>query len=976
MGSTPNNTVSCSVLAGDNNLDNRRMQVFKEFRVLSWNVRGLVNKFSQRQLKDLLFLHRPTFCFVMEPQCLFERRAVWLHYSGYERVVIAEATGRSGGIWLLQRRGHPFTVSVLHISTRTISISVGRGSWCVIGDWNEVTGPSQSTGYSFSQHRADVLNEFLQHCDLTVIQSIGTPFTWRRSSTGVNIHSQKCLDYAATDTDWIGNFPFGIVETLNRGNSDHNPLILHCHREPNIQGLPQPPFRRHEAWADHPAYLKVITDKWQLGNGDFLHNMNSIREASISFNRTCFGNIGARKRKIQRRLLGIQRIQNRVDSARLAILERQLLTEHNSILHQEELIWFQKSREKILLQGDRNTRFFQTAAKIHKTKSAIHGLQINNVWTSEEAILRGHAIAHFQSRFSDHSITLAGCEYTEPLAPLDPDIELSVTQSISNMEIKQVIDSCPPYSAPGDPLSPYLFVIVMEKLTRTINREVSARNWDPVVLSRGGPVLSHLLFVDDVILMAQANEVTAKTVNVVLQAFAEEAGLAINLSKSQIIFSAATPERKRNRIRQQLSIPTTEVFDKYLGFPIIVGRRKVSHFEFIIERISRRLPPWRAKFLNKAARTTLACSVLSTIPVYFMQIAWFPEKTCQQIDSIIKRIIWKYRDGRGLHLVNWETVATPRRLGGLGIRKARQMNIAMLGKKVSEYIEGPSSLWVEALSGRFGRGYEGIKRPKTQSSSVWTALRRCFSIIATGFTYRIGNGETNFWEGIYFQGKPIKCLVDYVHISDSDKSCRQMITNGRWDIPSLHTNFPAHIKKALMEARNLYLHPSVPDRWCWSVGSKGKNSVTSCYEWLLRQDANADTKWKKIWRLDVPEKINFSCWLIGHRSLPTKALRHQRHLDSTGDCTICGDGTKTWVHLFFTCPWTVQVWVGLIQHGFHNRLAHTIPYDNQSLDFILKAPVGLRFALWFMWLERNHRVFEKPSDSPCAVVRNILSFFH
>ncbi|CAA0806070.1 Unknown protein [Striga hermonthica] len=373
----------------------------------------------------------------------------------------------------------------------------------------------------------------------------------------------------------------------------------------------------------------------------------------------------------------------------------------------------------------------------------------------------------------------------------------------------------------------------MERLTRTINREVSTHNWDPIVLSRGGPALSHLLFANDVLIMAQANVATAKTVNKVLHAFADEAGLAINLSKSEIIFSVSTPTAKRNRICHHLFIPMTDAFDKYLGFPIIAGRRKVSHFEFIIERISRRLPPWRAKFLNKAARTTLARSVVSTIPVYFMQIAWFPEKTCQQIDSIIKRFIWRDRDGRGLHLVKWQTVAKPRRLGGLGLRQTRQMNITMLGKKVSNYIEGTPSLWVVALSHRFGRGYEGIKGSKTQSSSVWTALRRCFSIIANGFTYRLGNEETNFWEGIYLQGKPINCLVDYVHISDSDKSCCQLIVNGRFDLQSLHTPFPDHIIKALTDARNIYLHPYVPDRWCWSVGSIGKYSVASCYDWLL-----------------------------------------------------------------------------------------------------------------------------------------------
>ncbi|CAA0815635.1 Unknown protein [Striga hermonthica] len=615
------------------------------------------------------------------------------------------------------------------------------------------------------------------------MKNMGPPFTWRRSSTGDNIHSQKCLDYAAGDSEWIANFPFGMVETLNRGNSDHNPLLLHCCRKPNTQGLPQSPFRWHEAWADHPDYLHVLTDNWNLGNGDFLFNLNSVGDAFCSFNRTCFGNIGDRKRKIQRRLLGIQRIQTRVDSARLTILEGQLLKEYNSILHQEELIWFQKSREKILLHGDRNTRYFQTAAKIYKNNSTIHGLQIDNYWTSDETTLRRHVMAHFESRFTDSPDIPIGCGYTEPLAPPAPPAPvtaLSVTQTATNMEIKRAVNSCPSYSAPGpdgfpaafykkfwqhigsdvcefirtifanghfraslgfsylclilkittpltikdyrpislcnviykfvtkvilyrlrpilvqcigheqsaflpgrgtsnnvivlhevlhklkqrqrvpelvikidldkaydrvkwkyirdslaqmgldspsvtlimecvtsvhfailwngrpsteiypsrglrqgDPISPYLFVIIMERLTRTINREVRSGNWAPIRLTRGGPAISHLLFADDVLIMAQANFTTATTISRVLNAFADEAGLAINLNKSQIVFSASTSDANRNCICHQLAIPTTDAFDKYLGFPIIAGRRKVSHFEFILERIAGRLTPWR-----------------------------------------------------------------------------------------------------------------------------------------------------------------------------------------------------------------------------------------------------------------------------------------------------------------------------------------------------------------------------------------------
>ncbi|CAA0832893.1 Unknown protein [Striga hermonthica] len=84
---------------------------------------------------------------------------------------------------------------------------------------------------------------------------------------------------------------------------------------------------------------------------------------------------------------------------------------------------------------------------------------------------------------------------------------------------------------------------------------------------------------------------------------------------------------------------------------------------------------------------------------------------------------------------------------------------------------------------------------------------------------------------------------------------------------------------------------------------------------------------------------------------------------------------ENWVHMFFECSWTAPVWAGLIYHGFPHRLAHTIPLDSQAFDFIVHAPTGLRFALWFLWVERNNRVFGKPSSSPYTVVRDILTFF-
>lgn len=64
---------------------------------------------------------------------------------------------------------------------------------------------------------------------------------------------------------------------------------------------------------------------------------------------------------------------------------------------------------------------------------------------------------------------------------------------------------------------------------------------------------------------------------------------------------------------------------------------------------------------------------------YCLQQVWVPTKICSDIDVAIQKIIWKGSGNHGIHLVNWDVVAQSRRFGGLGLRKARDHNIALLG---------------------------------------------------------------------------------------------------------------------------------------------------------------------------------------------------------------------------------------------------------------------------------------------------------
>lgn len=56
----------------------------------------------------------------------------------------------------------------------------------------------------------------------------------------------------------------------------------------------------------------------------------------------------------------------------------------------------------------------------------------------------------------------------------------------------------------GDPVSPYVFVLCMERLSQAIELKVQEGKWKPATFGKDKVTLSHLLFADDLILFAEA----------------------------------------------------------------------------------------------------------------------------------------------------------------------------------------------------------------------------------------------------------------------------------------------------------------------------------------------------------------------------------------------------------------------------------------------------------------------------------------
>ncbi|RVW24229.1 LINE-1 reverse transcriptase-like [Vitis vinifera] len=154
----------------------------------------------------------------------------------------------------------------------------------------------------------------------------------------------------------------------------------------------------------------------------------------------------------------------------------------------------------------------------------------------------------------------------------------------------------------GDPLSPYLFVLVMEAFSSLLRKAVAGGFVSACkARSRGGEGVnvSHLLFADDTLVFCGASKVQLLHLNWILMWFEAMSGLRINLDKSELI-----PVGCVNNVEELAaaigckvgSLPTS-----YLGLPLGAQYRSRAVWDGVEERMRKNWLDGRANTYPKEA---------------------------------------------------------------------------------------------------------------------------------------------------------------------------------------------------------------------------------------------------------------------------------------------------------------------------------------------------------------------------------------
>jgi len=107
--------------------------------------------------------------------------------------------------------------------------------------------------------------------------------------------------------------------------------------------------------------------------------------------------------------------------------------------------------------------------------------------------------------------------------------------------------------------------------------------------------------------------------------------------KSRVYFSPNTKDSQIDKICNILGMESTDDLGRYLGVPTINGRVTRAQYQYVLERLDKRLAGWKTTCLSLAGRATLVQSTLAAILTYTMQTTRLPRSVCDDIDRKVRR---------------------------------------------------------------------------------------------------------------------------------------------------------------------------------------------------------------------------------------------------------------------------------------------------------------------------------------------------
>ncbi|GJT07883.1 RNA-directed DNA polymerase, eukaryota, reverse transcriptase zinc-binding domain protein [Tanacetum coccineum] len=227
----------------------------------------------------------------------------------------------------------------------------------------------------------------------------------------------------------------------------------------------------------------------------------------------------------------------------------------------------------------------------------------------------------------------------------------------------------------GDPISPYLFTLVMEVFSLTMQRNVDKNSQFKYNFGCKDLQITHLCFADDLLVLCNGDIGSIRVIKQTLQEFSKASGLVPSLHKS-IVFFGSVPLDSQQLILAELLFSVGTLPVRYLGVPLINKRISLNNCKQLVDKVRCKVQDWKNKDLSYAGRLQLVASMLAAMQLYwacvffsqrkqlgtlivFLKVFYGVVENCKKaLMDITERIIHKFGNGKQVTMRydNWSVI--------------------------------------------------------------------------------------------------------------------------------------------------------------------------------------------------------------------------------------------------------------------------------------------------------------------------------
>ncbi|XP_042505477.1 uncharacterized protein LOC122082041 [Macadamia integrifolia] len=391
----------------------------------------------------------------------------------------------------------------------------------------------------------------------------------------------------------------------------------------------------------------------------------------------------------------------------------------------------------------------------------------------------------------------------------------------------------------GDPISPLLFILAEEVLCRGIRLMLQDKKLQAIKGPRGVQMPGFLLFADDIFFFLNGSIKYVRHFHDFLTKYQQFSGQQINLNKSKLFLGKMSLDRKQ-LISDTLGISICKFPTKYLGVEIFKGRVTREPL----------LPRWMRNFIWSGDPET----------------------------------------AKGV-TVSWDSICKPKQEGGLGIRRLRDVNKALLCKQVWN-IRHSSSALSSIINARFLKKNGELKKGY-KSSTIWPGLRRMWSLVSSKERWVVGNGVSiNCWKDRWVDSESFQQkagLRDELFASSSI-TVAAFIDNNEWNFPMVSSSL---LQDFFLAASTINIpRGNIKDKCIWTLSTSGQFSTFSAWNDIRRrnpkdQSSIADLiSWWKRKRIILLVKDPWAAGLIIVTDTIWQERNHRWHGGKSRDASL------------------------------------------------------------------------------------------